>query len=389
MGHVLAARALVGALCLWDISVGGMGGLPYDILTTGSTAVVIATVQSSELVIESEAVPTEPIRVEADGTSVVKIRADDGIRGTVIRVRVDEVLKRDGAVTAGGFIDVYDPLFAVTMASWNAQDGAQYALFLRREGYTDRRRIERSLVVRRKSAGSTDGGSLLDLENTYTLIERAAGAVRTDTLRTAEVVALRDAVMVATRPRVTLTQPLASAVLSGQVVLSATASDDGGIAGVQFTVDGQNVGPELARAPFSYSWRSKSVPNGAHAIGVIARDGAGDLSTASASVTTANTNVAPQVSVDPPSFVGGAKFVTWSWLDGDGDALACHVEVLQPEQCSAGDTCANVGGSASGARTCQVRVGYGQPPGTSCDFRLTCNDGWTTASVGFNLYYPN
>jgi hypothetical protein len=149
------------------------------------------------------------------------------------------------------------------------------------------------------------------------------------------------------------------------------------------------VGPELTHRPFEYSWRSKSVPNGAHVVAVVARDGSGDSAAASATVTTANTNVPPQVGVDPASAVGGAKWVTWSWHDPDGDPLACQFEVLQPSQCSAGSACDNVGGSPSGSRYCQVKVGYGQPGGTSCDFRLTCSDGWAAASIGFNLYYPN
>lgn len=362
----------------------------YDRLTHASTAVVLATVEAEDLMMQPEASPAVPLRQQADGTWAVTLSEDLGIRGTVVRVRIDEVLKRDEIVAVGSRIDIYDPVFAAVAPRWNAQVGAQYALFLRREAYTDRQRLERALVMRRRAPASTDSGTLINLEDTYSLVSAARGVVRTDSLRPDALASLRDDVVNAARPRVTLTNPAVGAVLIGQVTLSASASDDGGVAGVQFQVDGQNVGWEVRQRPFQYLWRSKSVPNGAHTVAATARDGTGETVTASVAVTTANTNVAPQVSADPTSHVGGAKFFTWSWSDPDGDPLSCQFEVLQPAQCTYGGNCLNVGGSASGSTSCQAKVGLGQPGGTACDYRLTCDDGWAAPiSASFHLYYPD
>jgi hypothetical protein len=92
----------------------------------------------------------------------------------------------------------------------------------------------------------------------------------------------------AEQPNVSLTNPADGVTVSGAITLSATASDNVGVAGVQFTVDGVNVGAEDATAPYSVSWNSTSVANGAHAVAARARDAAGNSRTASVSVNVSN-----------------------------------------------------------------------------------------------------
>jgi hypothetical protein len=90
-------------------------------------------------------------------------------------------------------------------------------------------------------------------------------------------------------PTVSLTAPTAGATLTGTASLSATASDNVGVAGVQFKVDGTNVGAEDTTSPYSLSWDSSLVSNGTHSITAIARDGAGNTTTSTAiSITTSN-----------------------------------------------------------------------------------------------------
>ena len=62
----------------------------------------------------------------------------------------------------------------------------------------------------------------------------------------------------------------------GTLPVSATASDDVGVASVQFTVDGAAVGSADTSAPFTIQWNSSTVPNGLHAISAVARDAAGN-----------------------------------------------------------------------------------------------------------------
>jgi hypothetical protein len=91
-----------------------------------------------------------------------------------------------------------------------------------------------------------------------------------------------------TAPSVTLTSPAANASIAGAITLRATASDDVGVAGVQFAIDGVNVGAEETTAPYQLPWDSAAVANGAHTISVVARDPAGNAQTVTVNVIVAN-----------------------------------------------------------------------------------------------------
>lgn len=80
-------------------------------------------------------------------------------------------------------------------------------------------------------------------------------------------------------PSVTVTAPTGGQSVSGTITLSANASDDVGVVGVQFQVDGANVGGEDTSAPFALSWNSGSVASGAHTVTAIARDASGKRTT--------------------------------------------------------------------------------------------------------------
>ncbi len=94
-------------------------------------------------------------------------------------------------------------------------------------------------------------------------------------------------------PAVSLTAPSGGTV-SGTVPLKATASDDVGVAGVQFLVDGASIGAEDTSAPYEIQWPSTGVANGTHKISARARDSANQTTTSS-EVTVTVSNLAPPV----------------------------------------------------------------------------------------------
>ncbi len=97
-----------------------------------------------------------------------------------------------------------------------------------------------------------------------------------------------------TAPTVSLTAPADGATVSGTVTLSATASDNVGVAGVQFLVDGAPLGAEDTTSPYSVSWNTTTVTNGSHTLTAVARDAAGNTTTsAPVTVTVANTAQIP------------------------------------------------------------------------------------------------
>ena len=92
-----------------------------------------------------------------------------------------------------------------------------------------------------------------------------------------------------TPPTVSVTAPAAGTTVTGTVTVTADAADDVGVIGVQFLLDGANLGAEDATAPYSVSWNSIQVPDGSHTLLARARDAAGHLTTSSpVTVTVAN-----------------------------------------------------------------------------------------------------
>ena len=92
-----------------------------------------------------------------------------------------------------------------------------------------------------------------------------------------------------TPPAISLTTPANGTTVSGTITISATATDNLGIAGVQFKVDALNLGSELTAPPFQTLWNSVSAANGTHTITATARDPAGNTASAVATFTVSNT----------------------------------------------------------------------------------------------------
>src|SRR3989442_195846 len=106
-------------------------------------------------------------------------------------------------------------------------------------------------------------------------------------------------------PAVSVTSPIPGATRRGAITVFATASDNVGVAGVQFKLDSANLGAEVSVAPYVMSWDTRSAANGAHTLTAVARDAAWNIGTAApVSVTVANDNIAPTVSIRAP--VSGA-----------------------------------------------------------------------------------
>ncbi len=98
-------------------------------------------------------------------------------------------------------------------------------------------------------------------------------------------------------PVVSLSAPASGATVSGTISITATASDNVGVAGVQFRLDGSDLGSEDTLRPYTLSWNTAAAANGAHTLTATARDGSGNLATSgSVSVTVANAaNTVPKV----------------------------------------------------------------------------------------------
>src|SRR2546426_5277368 len=82
-----------------------------------------------------------------------------------------------------------------------------------------------------------------------------------------------------TPPTVSLTAPAAGATVLGTMTVSAGATDNVGIVGVQFKLDSVNLGAEVTAAPYTISWPTTTATNAAHGLTAARRDAAGDTAT--------------------------------------------------------------------------------------------------------------
>ncbi len=95
-------------------------------------------------------------------------------------------------------------------------------------------------------------------------------------------------------PTVTITAPANNQNVSGVTTITANASDNVGVVGVQFQVDGGSLGTEITTAPYSTSWDTSRTTTGAHLLTAIARDAAGNHTvsgTVAVTVSTASTRL--------------------------------------------------------------------------------------------------
>src|SRR5439155_4864039 len=106
-----------------------------------------------------------------------------------------------------------------------------------------------------------------------------------------------------TPPTVSIIGPAANATVSGTITVSAGASDDVAVAGVQFKVDGTNIGAEDTTAPYSVSWNTTSATAGTHTLTAVARDTANNVTTSAPVTVTVNNpdTTPPSVSISAPS----------------------------------------------------------------------------------------
>ena len=123
-------------------------------------------------------------------------------------------------------------------------------------------------------------------------------------------------------PTVAITGPANGSYVRGTVTMTASASDNVGVTGVDYyldTVGGTLIGSSSS-APYSVSWNTTGVAGGAHALVAVARDAARNTATSSAVSVTVD-NAPPTVSITSPptgSTISGSVMVSAGATDAFG-----------------------------------------------------------------------
>jgi hypothetical protein len=114
-------------------------------------------------------------------------------------------------------------------------------------------------------------------------------------------------------PSVSVTAPAAGATVSATVTVMANASDNVGVFGVQFQLDGAPLGAEDTVGPYSVAWDTTTALAGTHTLTAVARDAAGNRTTSAAVLVTVS-NVSTPITLvwDPntePNLAGYKVYV--------------------------------------------------------------------------------
>ncbi|HYO74045.1 MAG TPA: Ig-like domain-containing protein, partial [Archangium sp.] len=192
-----------------------------------------------------------------------------------------------------------------------------------------------------------------------------------------------------TPPSASLTAPAAGATVKSTVTLSASATDNFGVTRVDFYADSTLLGSDSS-PPFTFSWDSRSVPNGARALSAIAFDAAGLSSSGGATVTVNVDNdwTPPTVSLTAPA--SGATVtgsVTVSATASDNVGIA-RVEFYDGSSLVGSDTTSpfslswNSRNGPNGSRTLTARaLDTAGNSATSAPVTVTANNDLTPPTV--------
>ncbi len=141
--------------------------------------------------------------------------------------------------------------------------------------------------------------------------DTVAGSQCTVTVSSARTVTATFQAQPATPPSVSMTSPTAGTQVAGAIPISASASSSVGIAGVQFQLDGVNLGAELTTFPYTMTWNTAAVANGSHTLAAVARDTTSTRTTSlSIGVTVGNPPIISSVAVS--SITSSSGSVVWT-----------------------------------------------------------------------------
>lgn len=202
-----------------------------------------------------------------------------------------------------------------------------------------------------------------------------------------------------TDPTVSITSPTSGSNVTGTISVTATASDNVGVVGVQFKLDGANLGSEDTSSPYSVSWNTGTASAGSHSLTATARDAAGNTKTSTAvSVTvpaafdfsisdggnksvTQGSNVTNSISTTLTS--GVAQAVSFSASGLPSGVSASFSPTSCSPSCSSTLTLTASGSATTGTRTITVT---GTAGGTSHNttFTLTVNTATFQRTISIN-----
>ncbi len=183
-------------------------------------------------------------------------------------------------------------------------------------------------------------------------------------------------------PSVFITSPLSGATVSNTIVVAATASDNVGVSGIQFKLDGTALSLEDTTSPYSISWDTKTASNSAHTLTATARDAAGNHATSDQAAVTVNNIVVadttpPKISNISVTITRSSATVTWL-TDEHADSQVEYGTTISYGQPTALNTA---------LVTSHTQTLTGLSANTSYNYRIKSKDASGNLAVSGNLIF--
>lgn len=167
--------------------------------------------------------------------------------------------------------------------SWNASTDTGGSGLAGYNVYRNGTKINPSLVTT-----TSYGDSTVSASTAYSYTVEAVDGAGNKSPQTSAVSVTTPAPSDTTPPTVSVSAPADNATVSGVTTISANASDNKGVASVQFKLDGSALGARDTTSPYSISWDTTTVPNGTHTLTALATDTSGNTKTSSTVTVTVN-----------------------------------------------------------------------------------------------------
>jgi hypothetical protein len=237
---------------------------------------------------------SETMRRLADGTVAVR-SADpaDYVLGGLYRLRIVTVAKGDGRVEPGGRMDLFLPGLSGSAA---LVANERYLVFALAPvgGPPGPSSLAGTLLTRPEAP--QEAPIAFDPRTSYTPVAGRSAAVRIAPENEQELQAILGVIRATAVPTVALTDPAAGSTVKDVTALTASASDDVAVTGVQFKVDDLELGTEVTSPPYTVSWDTRSGRDGTHTLTAVARDAVGNA-TVSAPVAVTVDNTPPTLAL--------------------------------------------------------------------------------------------
>ncbi len=282
------------------VSLASTPGRLYEVKMNGANRNLVATQICTNLNFSSIATDFSDLAYNNNVLYVLSHESDRVIPVNVTSTSTCAFVDSDGDSNTTNDTGDYLNTLQVTQPEGLTFDATGDYLYVIGEADNYSRYRSTTFASRATFSGLADGNYVLRSQFTDTNNAVSSSTARSFTIS-------NDAVA----PSSTLTSPANGAVIATTTTITASASDNIGVVGVKFYVGTTLIGSEDTTAPYSLSFDTTSVADGAHTLRAVARDSSGNQATSSVSVTVDNSGPT-QSSITANGTAGTSATITWT-----------------------------------------------------------------------------